>query len=223
MSFLAALEGACTQPLLMRAPDLGTPLARLAVMPPSVVIYEMGVTETKPRPEWTSSGWANVDDSLRGWAQARGLKSFDASSMVDIPLPLATFQSWSERALLEIANRVEGRGYRQRTSVTEWHFPGNLHSWKIRLESDYVLMVLFRDAHVTGGVIALNMFSTVQTWAQQMGVACVIRLEDGRIVWCERRVDRYGDLRVRRSARSAVEQLVQLLPYLEAPRPRKEE
>jgi hypothetical protein len=209
---LVASAGACQPLMTMRAPGLVLPVRRLAVMAPSVQIDEDTVSGSVYRPDWTAAGRRNVEQALRVWAADSGARYFDATDMVDINLPYEQFRKWSQETMLGIALRSEGHAFHERKSVTDWRFPRNLGSWQVRLEADYVLTVLFLDGHMSGGMAALTVLGAMAGGYmefRQVGMACLVRLADGTVVWCERRFDQSGDLRMPPRAHAALKPLVQ--------------
>jgi hypothetical protein len=66
---------------------------------------------------------------------------------------------------------------------------------------DLVVAVLFVDAYEA---VAQATPAAPRYRANQTGIACAVDLGDGRIVWCERARDPFGDLRTPEGARDAV-------------------
>lgn len=210
LAFLLASAG-CIHAIAMRAPGQPLPVQRMAVMASMVHIYEAGVSRDERKADWSERGRLNVDQALRVWSGASGARFFDARDMEDIPLPYGDYRRWSLDSMIEIANRLDGRGAGDRKSVTDWRFPRSLGSWQLRLEADYVLSVLFLDATMSGGMAALAVLGALgggSVQINQLAMACLVRLSDGQVVWCDR-LSSFGDIRAPSSAQSALRRLVQ--------------
>jgi hypothetical protein len=223
ISFLAV---GCVPALTMRAPNVQVVPSRLAVVPANVDVAELTFDGLVPHPQWTAAAEGNVDAVLEGVAVANGASVVDPNVLTDAEVSYDDFLDWSERALIQISLCLQEKGCPEdRRSVAQWSFRGGLESWRPLLNADFVLVVLLRDSHESTGKAIANFFTMVQVHAQQTGIACVVRLSDGQIVWCEHRIDGYGDLREVSPAHTAVDRLVRgLFPirklHVRPPRPR---
>jgi hypothetical protein len=216
----------CVPALAMRETNIVIGSAAMAVAPSHVEIYELSTDGLAPRKDWTTSGTKNVDAVLGDLAKANGATVLVPEAVAGTDVPYEQFRRWSQLALLQISDRVEGRGNLKTNSVTEWTLGRSLEPWRGPLHSDFILSVLFMDAHESGGRIAMNVLAGaaggggVRVNARQTGIACVVRLRDARIVWCQHKVDPYGDLRQPRTAHQAIDKLLgELLPLGARPAP----
>lgn len=107
-----------------------------------------------------------------------------------------------------IAREIDGRGESYHRSVAEWRWLVDMATWRERLGADFVLVVQFRDAHVTGGRVVANVFSPIQVWPRRVGTACVVDLEDGRVVACSQNTSGSRGLQTAAEARDAVNELL---------------
>jgi hypothetical protein len=210
---LLSLVGACVPALTMQDPKVHVTPSQVAIMPALVQVSELAVSGDKLRDDWTTQARRNVDAVLDAVASANGASVLRPELLDGAEVPYERFRRWSGQALIEIGLRLEGAGLEDTRSVTDWRFGPGLESWRAALRSDFVLVVRFIDAHESAGMIVANLFSTVQVHARQTGIACAVRLSNGAIVWCEHRVDPYGELRRLQDAHRAVDALVSpLLP-----------
>jgi hypothetical protein len=82
--------------------------------------------------------------------------------------------------------------------------------------AEYALFVEFIEGHSSGGRAALNVVGAVLggriIYGRQTGVASLVNLATGDVVWFSRRVvDGSGDLRTVEGARAAVKELLEAL------------
>jgi hypothetical protein len=65
---------------------------------------------------------------------------------------------------------------------------------------------------MSGGQVAMNVLAAggggVMLSGRQVGMACVVQLTSGAIVWCQKHTDGYGELRTSTPARVAVYDLL---------------
>jgi hypothetical protein len=206
----------CGPALAMRVSNIHVVPSQLSAMPAMVEISELDARQTwTPREDWTSAATVNVDAAVDYVVAANEGDSFDAGDVANTEIPYGAFRRWSKLALTQIAAELDGSQRLSHRSISEWRFDYDLRSWRHRLQSDFVLVVLFRDAHNTVGHVLVNALTPIflRVYAQQVGIACVVDLRDGRIVWCESYVDPGGDLRDRLGATRAVNRLLRpLLP-----------
>ena len=59
----------------------------------------------------------------------------------------------------------------------------------------------------------LNVVTATQEYYLQVGVACLVDLGTGRMVWCNAKFDAWGDLSVPANAKKAVAELLTDLYY----------
>jgi hypothetical protein len=111
----------------------------------------------------------------------------------------------------EILGELDGRSNADHHSVGEWRFPFKLATWREALNADFALVVRFWDGFQSPGMVLLNMAAPVRHTGKQTGIACVLDLRDGRVVWCDRTTSQYGDLRAPADAEKAVSRLLKSL------------
>jgi hypothetical protein len=135
-----------------------------------------------------------------------GGRTFVADDVAHTDVSADDFRHWASRALQEIAGKVAGTRPSPNRSVADWRFPERLTTWRAALGKDFALVVLLVDAYETGPTDAASAASA-HTETTQTGVACLVSLEDGRLVRCETSPRKFGDLRSRDAARAAVGEL----------------
>jgi hypothetical protein len=202
---------ACSATFATKVPGVQILPSRLAAGPANVAIFEFGGDgKLTPRPDWTRAAAKQVDAAVGGRVAGNGGRVFVAEDVAHTDVGYGDFRHWSNAALQEVAATVAGTRASTHRSVAEWRFPNSLATWRAALGVDFVLVVGFVDAHETSGITSSNPTTTVAYHADQTGIACVVDLSDGRLVWCET-LRTFGNLRTPEAARDAVGELVKEL------------
>jgi hypothetical protein len=207
----------CRPPFQNRVADVSIAPTRMVVLPAVVKTYELDASDdrTEHRDE---SVHANIDAAVRAHAAAHGIRALTRElDDQDQPAKLlyARLWRWIPKASLEIAAQQTGRADFGLHSVGDWQFPGNLSSLSGALQADAALTVFVKDTQETTGRTVAMAFVGGHTYWKKVGVACLVSLHDGRMIWCDSRVDAWSDLKVPGVATAAVGEL---LAGLSAPR-----
>ena len=219
-ALLAAGLGGCGPALATRIPDVRIAAARIAAGPSSVSVFEFGGDGSlTSRPDWTGDAAQNVDAAVTARITVNGGRTFVPEDVAHTDVPYGDFRRWASGALQEIAGALAGTRASAHRSVGEWRYPQSLSTWRAALRADFVLAVLFADAYESAGRGAAATPPAAAAYrAAKTGIACVVSLGDGRIVWCETARVAFGDLRAAESARAAVGAIVtELCPKGEPP------
>jgi len=219
-ALLAGGLGGCGPALVTRIPDVRIAPARLAAGPSSVSVFEFGGDGSlASRPDWTGDAAQNVDAAVAARVTVNGGRTFVPEDVAHTDVPYGDFRRWASGALQEIAGALAGTRASAHRSVGEWRYPQSLSTWQAALRADYVLAVLFADAYESADSAAPAGPPAAAAYrAAQTGIACVVSLVDGRIVWCEAARAVFGDLRAAETARAAVGAIVtELCPKGEPP------
>jgi hypothetical protein len=203
---LAALTSCAPLPR-MEDPGVRIVPARLAAFPSLGLTFMLNVAKDPTvDTDHTIDTRKNVDDAINYRVASHGGRSFLARTVAQLE-HATEFSHWSRRTLYQVIHeRIEEKGPHHR-SVTDWSFPESLESWRTSLSADFVLISQFYDGTDTLGRAALATFAGAPTAARR-AIACVVRLEDGRVVWC-RYVERfYSDLSSRAGAQELVDKLL---------------
>jgi hypothetical protein len=218
-ALLAGGLGGCGPALATRIPDVRIAPGRLAAGPSSVSVFEFGGDGSlTSRPDWTGDAAQNVDAAVAARVTANGGRTFVPEDVAHTDVSYGDFRRWASGALQEIAGALAGTRASAHRSVSEWRYPQSLSTWRAALRADFVLAVLFADAYQSGRGEAAAPTGAAVYRAAQTGIACVVGLGDGRIVWCETARAAFGDLRAAAAARAAVGAIVtELCPKGELP------
>jgi hypothetical protein len=184
----------------------------MVAMPVTVLAFELDASDERTlEEEATDAMRSNVDDAVRAEAAARGIRfvtrELDGQDQATKSL-YGRLWRWSAKASLEIAAQATGHRDFGRHSVGDWRFPGNLVPLAAALQADTALSVFVRDTSETTGRRILSGLAGMYTYWKKIGVACLVSLHDGRMVWCETKVDAWFDLKDPNVASDAIGDLL---------------
>jgi hypothetical protein len=198
--------------------------ARILLMPPDIVLGEVtagGIVE--PNAQWTVKASSYVNASLRDFLGERRLQ------IVDYVAPPADSEAAEIHSHLIKLHALVGRSIiRYETGMTgklptkedrfDWTLGPDVRRLREAFNADYALFVEVQDTYTSGGravalVIASVLFQRpVFGSGQQLGIASLIDLKTGAVVWFNR-LDRIeGDLRAPDPARKSVLSLMNGFP-----------
>ena len=211
---LALLLAGCAAPLKMSSPDVYVPPQSLAVVPPVVRSFEIDADgKLVLRRDWEDESHAALEASLHYEVQSHGARYFDMGVLRVVNRP--AFPEWVGEMLGQIAHEAHQRqkGHETRhQAVSEWRYshPG-LDFWRTYLGADYVLASVFLDGQNTTGRSVSNFLAGgFGGWiidARREGLACVVSLVNGRVVWCALLPFNGLSVRERGGAQQMVDQL----------------
>jgi hypothetical protein len=211
-------------PFQHRAKTLTARPVRVVAFPAFTQAIELDAAgKRKPLDAWTDAMAAPLNAEVTRWAVGYGGHMFPETDAMMVPVIYRKFRKWTASALVEIAAQKTGRADFNRHSVDEWRFDQNLAPVRHLVDADFALVTLFNDGRNTAGRIASHLFmgpvasglqnKQRQIYWTQVGAACLVDLNDGRMVWCNARADSWGDLSVPATARTAVGELLTDLYY----------
>jgi hypothetical protein len=212
---LAVTAVACTS-FQNRVPGVPVAPERTVVMPVTVLAFEVDASDERTvKEDATDAMRDNVDAAVRAQAASRGLRVV-ARELDDQDQAVKSLYGrlwrWSAKVSLEIAAQATGRRDFGRKSVGDWRFPGNVAPLGPALQADTALSIFVRDTtESTGRRILAGMSGSYSYW-KKIGVACLVSLHDGRMLWCETKVDAWRDLRDPQTATAAITDLLAGLP-----------
>jgi hypothetical protein len=207
-----ALEAVGCTSFQNRVPDVPIAPARMVVMPVTVLAFELDASDERTlQEEATDAMRSNVDDAVRAEAAARGIRfvtrELDNQDQGTKSL-YGRLYRWTAKVSLEIAAQATGRRDFGRHSVGDWRFPGDLAPLAAALQAETALSVFVRDTSETTGRRLMGGLGGVYTYWKKIGVACLVSLHDGRMVWCETKVDAWFDLKDPKVASDAIGELL---------------
>jgi hypothetical protein len=211
---LLALALAACMHLKTRDPSVYIPPKRLAGFRPFVTSFLIdGKGRKVEQPERESDAEDSLDESINYRLSTKGGLYPDPAALPRLE-QYVSVRTWAKQALEEIVNEEfaqrDGRKPRH-LAVHEWSYPGgSLRSWRTILGADFLLVSLFLDgAKTTGLWVAegITGWTLIPGYPYGEGVACVVDLEDGRIVWCDFVNTKTLEMRTRQGAQTAVDRV----------------
>jgi hypothetical protein len=203
---LAALAS-CATPPRMEDPGVRVIPARLAAFPSLGQSFMLDVAkDATVDTDQSIDTRKNVDDAINFRVAAHGGRSFLARTVAQLE-HATEFSHWSRRMLNQVILERVDKDVPRHRSVADWAFPGSLASWRTTLSADFVLVSQFYEGTETVGRAALSTFAGGDRAARR-AIACVVQLEDGRVVWCKFVGRFYSDLRTRAGAQELVDKLL---------------
>lgn len=212
----------CAQTDVLRKTDitLRPPgLVRVLLMPLDVELSELTVGGMlEPRADWTEQAQTHVqaalDEALRGKHAALVLYNPPAGD---------PDQTKADRQLLKLHDHVAGAillnsfvPLPTKKGRFDWSLGEGVKQLRERAKADYALFILLRDSYASGGRVALMvagaLLGVVVPGGSQIGIASLVDLRGGDIVWFNRLGRGAGDLRTPEAARTAIESLLTELP-----------
>ncbi|MEP6652596.1 MAG: hypothetical protein ABJA82_04520 [Myxococcales bacterium] len=179
---LASLAGGCATPA-MRVPGVQVVPSRVVALPTDGVVWEWDFSGNRVVSEQhTVEAVRNVDNSIDRRLRPLGGRSVAAETLDGLP-SVSLFHDWATRMLKEIMAERLGRARSTHESVAEWRYSKELTTWRDELKADFVLVSMFMDGRNTAGRSLAVMFAG-GALAARRAITCVVRLQDGRVVWC---------------------------------------
>ncbi|MDX2104227.1 MAG: hypothetical protein SF002_17010 [Alphaproteobacteria bacterium] len=193
--------------------------ARIVLLPPDVQLFELsagGISE--PKEDWSASAREHMTAALRQVERERNLRLINREDD----------QSTEEQVQVARLFRATASTIAQHHYVPAEQLPtkqGRIR-WSIGSEAgllrreetaDYALMILLQDSFASAGRAAVIFLSAVLFGVQveggvQMGVAALVDLRTGEIVWYNRLARSAGDSRTAEGALETVRVLLTGLP-----------
>ena len=198
--------------------------ARVVVFPPSASVYEI-VAGGQPvlRQEWSEAASGYVATAVAAALTAGRVTVVQYQPPEVAERRAAHLQVTKVHALVAQAiNRHEYGGDKLRLPSMAGRFdwsvgPGAEVIRQDNGDADYALFVEFIEGHSSGGRVAMNVAAAVLggriVTGMQTGMASLVDLRTGDVVWFHRNRESSGDLRTSDGARKAIGALLQALPY----------
>ena len=196
----------CGPGFALRAPGAPKECGRIAAGPAVVSVFEFDANGgLKKRDDWMYDAARNVDAAVAARVKRTGGRTFVAPDVAHTDVAADDFRHWTSATLQEIA----GTKSSPHQSVGDWRFEQSLTTWRAALGADFALALLFVDAYEPAAASNASSTSTTSRYdAAQTGMACLVDLNDSRVVACGTSPRRFGDLRTAESARDAVDDVV---------------
>jgi hypothetical protein len=165
----------CVTPA-MRVSGVQVVPSRILALPADGIVWHMDAAREGPMwGEKTATAIANVDDAVRYRLSLFGGRSVEPETFRTWAWA-ASFQQWIDRTMSEIMSERLGQPPVRHASVAEWRYGSSLASWREYLGADYLLVSRFFDGR--------NSPDGRITVPVRHAMTCMVRVEDGVVVWC---------------------------------------
>ena len=193
-----------------------SPTKRIVLVPPDVELSELtvgGVLQT--RADWTQAAKGHIDRNIREHFAKATAEVIDAELSSPREVQLAKLYDAVGGAILtHLYNeqlKLPNKG-----DALDWTLGPGTSEMRDRYGADYALFVLVRDSYSSGGRQAVQILGALVgvgvPGGVQVGVASLVDLRTGNIVWFNRLFSTTGDLRSEAPAQRAVDELLKDTP-----------
>lgn len=225
ISACVLLAGCSTTDVRTASNAIGAPLkarGSVVLIAPDIELYEVttgGMQE--PRPEWTEAARRAYATAVRELLAAHG-----ATLLPDFVPPPALPPSDRMRQLLLLHQAVAssillhgkpGTDLASKHGRFDWTLGPGVSVLRDRTGADYALFTYIRDGYTGSGRAAMRVVGALLLsgdigGGEQVGLASLVDLRTGQIVWLNLLVDETGDLRNADGARATVASLLKQIP-----------
>ena len=192
----------------------------VVLIEPDVELYSLmpsGLTEL--RADWTEQARTHLDRELRQRLAARGAGVLTLSELSEAEDRAARRQI--ELLYQALANSILNAELAPELLPTkrdrfDWTLGPGVSALRAPDQARYALFVLVRDSYASAGRKALMVLGPLlgvgASGGTQIGVASLVDLRNGKVIWFNLLVAQRGDLREAETARVAIDSLLQGLP-----------
>jgi len=198
--------------------------APIVLFAPSVAVYELGAGgQMALKQDWTDAAHGHVLNAIEA-ALAAG-----KATVVPYQPPEVAERRAAHMQVTKVHTLVAQTIVRHEYGGDKLRLPSKAgrFDWSVgpgaevirqdNAEADYALFVEFIEGHSSGGRVAVNVAAAVLggpiITGAQTGVASLVDLRTGDVVWFHRNRETDGDLRTPGGARKAVGRLLKELPF----------
>lgn len=220
---LALLAGCASTQVRTATDTAGKPLAlagTVVLIEPDIELSELGAGGmAEPRKEWTTAARQLYPQAAREVLAAQGI-----GMAPDYALPADAGPEDPRRQLYLLSQAVSmsilqyGRGIgpgtlRNKHGKFDWSLGPGVEALRKATGADYGLFTYIRDSYASGGRTAMRIVGLVLLGGDigggmQVGVASLVDLRTGQVVWHNLLVDQTGDLRNLQGARETAGDLL---------------
>jgi len=198
------------------------PSVRILLMEPDVLLSELtSMRGSQPKADWTAAGKKNVIQALTAFLKEKEDTLIPYKEPDNDPASLSLHnqliklhEAVGETILLHKYN--SGYELPTKSKRFDWSLGKGTNPLREQYDADYALFIYLRDSYVSlkrgldmffGGLVGVSVQG-----GTQVGFASLVDLRTGEVVWFNRLLRSYGDLRSPESAREAVQQLLKNIP-----------
>ena len=222
VAVLALLSGCASTQVRTAKDDAGKPLAlvgSVVLIEPDIELSELGAGGmAEPRQEWTRTARLLYPQAAREVLARQGI-----GMVADYPLPadigpddrrrqLYLLSQAVSMSILRFSRAGPGR-LRNKRGQFDWTLGPGVQVFRDATGADYGLFTYVRDSYASGGRTAMRIAGLLLLGGDigggtQVGVASLVDLRTGQVVWHNLLVDQTGDLRNLQGARETADDLL---------------
>ena len=222
LAALALLCGCASTQVRTAKDAAGKPLAlsgSVVLIEPDIELSQLGAGGlAEPRQEWTRTARLLYPQAAREVLARQGI-----GMVADYPLPpdvgpddrrrqLHLLSQAVSMSTLEFARAGPGR-LRNKRGRFDWTLGPGVQVFREATGADYGLFTYIRDSYASGGRTAMRIAGLLLLGGDigggtQVGVASLVDLRTGQVVWHNLLVDQTGDLRNLEGARETADDLL---------------
>lgn len=185
----------------------------------------------EPRKEWSEAARRLYPQAARDMLALRGataLPDYDVPDTLDPASRQGQIIRLNQAVALSIAQYSQpGGALATKRDANgkprmDWTLGPGVEELRTATGADYAMFTYIRDSYASGGRTALRIFAMVAGAAmgsyldigggQQVGVATIVDLRTGQVVWFNLMANQSGDLRDAKGTRTTVSQMLRGLP-----------
>ncbi len=223
LAALALLSGCASTSVRTARDDSGRPLGlhgTVALVEPDIELSEvMAGGMAEPRREWTSVARLLYPQAAREVLSRQGIAmasdyALPADAGPDDPRRQIYLLSQAvSMSILQYSRNMGTGPLRNKHGRFDWSLGPGVAALREATGADYALFTYVRDSYASGGRTAMRVAGLLLLGGDigggmQVGVASLVDLRTGQVVWHNLLVDQSGDLRNLAGARSTTEHLL---------------
>jgi hypothetical protein len=200
--------GGCVSTQVRRAEDAtGKPVpisGTIVLVEPDIELYAVGAGGmTEPRKEWTEFARREFPVAVRDVLGAQGI-----ALRPDFHLPkdagpenrLRQLHLLNEAVSISILNYARAGALKNKHGKFDWTLGPGVSALREATGADYALFTYIRDSYTTGGRAAMRVIGFLLLGGDigggmQVGLASLVDLRTGQVVWHNLLLDQAGDMR----------------------------
>ena len=220
---LALLPGCSSTQVRTARDTAGKPLAlsgTVVMIEPDIELSELGAGGmAEPRKEWTNTARLLYPQAAREALAAQGI-----GMRPDFVLPaeagpddrlrqLTLLGQVVSMSILQYSRASSSGGLRNKHGKFDWSLGPGVEELRKATGADYGLFTYIRDSYTSGGRAAMRIVGFLLLGGDigggmQVGLASLVDLRTGQVVWHNLLVDQTGDLRNLEGARETADDLL---------------
>lgn len=218
--FALLLQGCVSTQVRTAQDPAGKPLridGSVVLVEPDIELYEVGAGGVQePRKAWTESARRLFPQAARDLLQAQGIAlrpDFRLPDEVGPESRLRQLQLLNQAVSISILNYGRSGALRNKRGKFDWTLGPGVSELRQATGADYALFTYVRDSYTSGGRAAMRVIGFLLLGGDigggvQVGLASLVDLRTGQVVWHNLLLDQTGDLRDPAGARETAGDLL---------------